>query len=78
MPSVRERCSCGAELEITDAALPNALASLTAWRKKHVCRPEDKEIQAVHGGSAEIQRFIGFTSGLEIPARERDTEPEEE
>lgn len=77
MPSVRERCSCGAELEITDSPLPNALASLTAWRKKHVCQVPEKEVQAVHGGSAETERSIGFTIGMEVPVRDPDTEEEE-
>lgn len=77
MPSVREKCSCGAELEITDSPLPNALASLTAWRKKHVCQAAEKEIQAVHGGSAETERSIGFTIGMEVPVRDPDTEEEE-
>lgn len=72
MPSVREKCSCGAELEITDAPLPNALASITAWRKKHSCKPEEKEIQAVHGSPGDLERSIGFTAVSELPAKEYD------
>lgn len=71
MPSVREKCSCGAEMEITDAPLPNALASVKSWRTNHTCNPPEKEIQAVHGSQGELDRAIGFTAG-EIPAKEYD------
>ena len=71
MPSVREKCSCGAEMEINDAPLPNALASIKAWRSNHSCKPDNKEIQAVHGSPGEIERSIGF-SVPEHPAKEYD------
>jgi hypothetical protein len=72
MPSVREKCSCGAEMEINDAPLPNALASIKAWRSNHSCKPDNKEIQAVHGSPGELERSsIGF-SVPEHPAKEYD------
>lgn len=71
MPSVREKCSCGAEMEITDAPLPNALASITSWRKKHSCVAPDKEIQATHGMQGDLERSIGFTAE-EYPAKKYD------
>jgi hypothetical protein len=71
MPSVREKCSCGAEMEITDAPLPNALASIKAWRSNHSCNPAEKEIQALHGSTGELERSIGFTVA-DIPAKEYD------
>lgn len=72
MPSVRERCSCGAEYEITDAPLPNALTSVKSWREKHKCKPFDPEIQASYGGTASIDQPVGFTSGMNLPAKEYD------
>jgi hypothetical protein len=71
MPSVREKCSCGAEMEITDAPLPNALASIKAWRSNHSCNPTEKEIQAVHGQPGDLERSIGFAVS-ELPAKEYD------
>ena len=71
MPSVREKCACGAELEISDAPLPNALASINSWRNKHKCKPLEPEIQAVHGSPGELERSIGFTAG-DLPAKEYD------
>lgn len=71
MPSVRERCSCGAEMEITDAPLPNALASITSWRKKHSCVAPEKDIQATHGMPGDLDRAIGFAPS-ELPAKEYD------
>ncbi len=71
MPSVRERCSCGAEMEITDAPLSNALASITSWRKKHICVPPEKEIQATHGMPGDLDRAIGFTAE-DYPAKKYD------
>jgi hypothetical protein len=71
MPSVRERCSCGAEMEITDAPLPNALSSVRSWRTNHVCNPPEKDIQATHGMPGDLDRAIGFTIA-ELPAKEYD------
>jgi hypothetical protein len=71
MPSVREKCSCGAEMEITDAPLSNALASITSWRKKHSCVAPEKEIQATHGMPGDLERSIGFTA-VDYPAKEYD------
>ncbi len=71
MPSVRERCSCGAEMEITDAPLPNALASVKSWRNNHVCNPPEKDIQATHGMPGDLDRAIGFAPS-ELPAKEYD------
>jgi len=71
MPSVRERCSCSAEMEITDAPLSNALASITAWRKNHTCNPPEKDIQATHGMAGDLERSIGFTAE-EHPAKKYD------
>ena len=59
-------------MEINDAPLPNALASIKAWRSNHSCKPEDKEIQAVHGSAGEIERSsIGF-SVPDLPAKQYD------
>jgi hypothetical protein len=71
MPSVRERCSCGAEMEITDAPLPNALASVKSWRTNHVCNPPERDIQATHGMPGDLDRAIGFAPS-EHPAKEYD------
>jgi hypothetical protein len=71
MPSVRERCSCGAEMEITDAPLPNALASVKSWRNNHPCNPPEKDIQATHGMPGDLDRAIGFAPS-EHPAKEYD------
>lgn len=71
MPSVREKCSCGAEMEITDAPLPNALASIKSWRSNHSCVAPEKEIQAIHGSPGDLERSIGFTIP-EHPAKEYD------
>jgi hypothetical protein len=58
-------------MEITDAPLPNALASITSWRKKHNCNPEEKEIQALHGSPGDLDRAIGFTIA-DYPAKQYD------
>lgn len=59
-------------MEINDAPLPNALASIKAWRSNHSCKPDNKEIQAVHGSPGELERSsIGF-SVPEHPAKEYD------
>jgi hypothetical protein len=74
MSTVRERCSCGARIEIDDAPLPNALASLTAWRKNHNCKhlKEESVIEATVGGTSFVEQPIGFTAGMNLPAREYD------
>jgi hypothetical protein len=58
-------------MEITDAPLPNALASITSWRKKHTCIPPEKDIQATHGMPGDLERSIGFAIA-EHPAKEYD------
>ena len=74
MSTVRERCSCGARIEIDDAPLPNILATLVSWRKNHNCNKtiEERAIEAIAGGTAQVDTPIGFASGLTIPAKEYD------
>jgi hypothetical protein len=43
------------------------------WRKKHVCSSSDAEVQAIGGGSAQVEQQIGFAiDGLDYPARRMD------
>ena len=73
MSTVRERCSCGAEFEITDAPFPNALASITSWRRAHNCTAPTPPVEAMGGGTAELDRQVGFTvNGMDVPAKQYD------
>lgn len=67
---VRERCSCGAEFE-TDH--PSPMKFVREWRKDHTCLEQEPEIQAIGGGTAQVEQPIGFTiEGLDYPARRHD------
>lgn len=68
---VRERCSCGAKFETDE---PNPMKLVREWRKEHTClEQESSDIQAIHGGTAQIEQPIGFTiEGLDYPARRHD------
>lgn len=73
MATVRERCACGAEFEITDVSLPSALTSFASWRRTHPCTPITPPVEAMGGGTADLDRQIGFTTnGMDVPARQFD------
>jgi hypothetical protein len=66
---ITESCSCGASIKLDDA---DAVRLVREWRRKHNCSSvTNDDVQAVHGGSADIQVSpIGFmATGIVDPAR---------
>lgn len=74
----RETCSCGAQFlvvlgseSIEDFDL--LMTKIREWRKKHVCSSSEPDVQAMGGGSAQVEQPLGFTiEGLDYPARRMD------
>ena len=67
MNDVRERCSCGAEIEIRNPQLPSTTKdTLAAWRAGHHCPPRQQtEHRGEHGGGATLETTWeppGFTA----------------
>ena len=56
--SVRERCSCGAEIETDEV---DALEIVTEWREVHVCPEPAPEEFAPIGGLAQVEQAPDYT-----------------
>lgn len=74
----RETCSCGAQflIELASSSVEDfnaMMKTLREWRKKHVCSSSEADVQAIGGGSAQVEQQIGFAiEGLDYPARRMD------
>lgn len=72
---LRETCSCGAQflLDISFDDVAGGMKLLREWRKKHVCSSSEPDVQAIGGGTAQVEQQIGFAiEGLDYPARRMD------
>lgn len=72
---LRETCSCGAQflLDVSFDDVNAGMKLLREWRKKHVCSSSESEVQAMGGGTAQVEQQIGFAiEGLDYPARRMD------
>ena len=55
---IRERCSCGAEIETDD---DNALDIWGVWRESHECPEEPATDHAPIGGTAQVEVAPDYT-----------------
>ena len=60
---IRERCSCGAEIEIDE---PHPLRILNAWRKEHVCSTPVEQRDSSKLSETQIQIADGRIPELHI------------
>jgi hypothetical protein len=56
--SVRERCSCGAEIETDE---PDALQIWAEWREGHTCPDRQEDEFAPIGGVAQVEQAPDYT-----------------
>lgn len=65
---VRERCSCGAEIETDE---DDSIRIVRQWRRAHKCILPDPVPEGA--GSSHLENGIGFrVQGLEVPTRNFD------
>jgi hypothetical protein len=75
MPSLVERCACGAKIELNEVHYTQIVSYVRFWRAEHKCvsQPEaEKDIQAMHGGESRTELpTTGFSVNI-IPSEEEE------
>jgi len=66
MPSLIERCACGAKIELLDAHWTQIITFTAKWRNNHKCisQPAEHEVNIISVDTSRNEMPLGFTRGM--------------